>query len=71
MNSLLLRAIDRAAQLPDEEQVRLAELLLADLGEESENEPLALTTPRLREMIAAARRESAAGLTRPLDELLD
>ena len=70
MSQLLQEAFDRVAQLPAEEQERLAGLLLAELDDEQEwGRLLALPESEefLNRLAAEARADYRAGLTVPLN----
>ena len=65
---LLEEAFKRASRLPEEEQDRLAALLLADVDGEARWDALfAGSQDTLRRLAEEARHDYAAGRTEPLD----
>jgi hypothetical protein len=68
MTSLLRRAFDEAAKLPEAEQEILASRLLAELAAEDDfDRAIAGSAHRLADLAAEALHEHRAGLTEPLD----
>lgn len=73
MIDLLKQAVEQAAQLPEDEQRHIAEMILAEIDSDKRWEEL-LNDPRseavLERMAEEAHQEYLAGKTRDLDELL-
>lgn len=67
MTDLLEKAFRKAAELPPEEQDRLAALILADLQSEARwEQTFAETEDELSRLVDAALAEAGAGRTKPL-----
>jgi hypothetical protein len=68
MTALLEQAISRIQQLPEDEQNAMAEIILAELEDESHwDSAFAKSHGLLERMAAEAEEEDRAGITRELD----
>lgn len=71
MSDTLQRAFEEASQLAPEEQDRFAEFILEELNDRKAwAEKFAAHPHAFDKLAEEARAERAAGLTRPLEELL-
>ena len=71
MRKQLERAFAEAAKLPDSDQERFAEFLLAELRDEREwRERFSSRPDALARLAEEAREDHLAGLTEPIEDLL-
>jgi hypothetical protein len=72
MSNRLKLAFEEASKLPEAEQDEFAAFLLAELDDEKRwRQSFARSQDVLSKLAAEARKEHAAGKTRPLEDLLN